>query len=427
MTGSQFSMSSNRAHRLLDLASRHLLRLFMAALVLAALFYSVYDVFFSPGYSIADWLINYSDGFVRRGLIGQGILLASHATHIPSPWLVVVVQLVIYCAFLRGVYLLAAPLRRGPLWYAMLFSPAALAFMILSPLNTVRKEMLAPAALVAVIFLVRRKPPALVLSLTISVLFAVMVLSHDSLYCCLPYFFAVIALSSRNLKYAAAVMAVPFIVAALLINLVRLHHGDLSVAMEICRSVGGQWRGTDDFRSLCSGAIGRLTWTLTRTRQEELQYLYYWPLYAVLIPLAVAPYITALIVLYKRDGLHFDVKVISWIAALCALASSALFYLTIDWGRWTQMQILCLLLLILMAAQHAPGFQPDANAKPVGAGKRWRKPLLVAVFLYCTCWTLPTLGLQDTRFGYLALPHSLYREFRLVHQIHGWQTIDRGW
>jgi hypothetical protein len=418
-------MLSKPAGRLLDFASRNSLRLFMAALVLAALFYCVYDLLFIPGYSIADWLINYSDGFVRRGLIGEFILLVAHAAHVPPPWIVVVVQMTIYIAFLLGVYRLAAPLRRSPLWYAMIFSPGGLAFMILADFNAVRKETLAPAALTAVIFLLRRKPPAYILSLAITALFAVMVLSHDSLYCCLPYFFAVVALSTRNLKYAAAVMVLPFIVAALLMNLVRLHHGDLSVAMEICRSVGGQWRGTDDYRSLCSGAIGRLSWTLSRARQEELQNLYFAPLYAVLTLLSLAPYIAALIVLYKRDGLRFDVKVISWIAALCALASSALFYLTIDWGRWIQMQVLCLLLLILMAARHAPSFQPDA--KPCRASTPWRKPLLVAVFLYCTCWTLPTLGLQDSRFGYLALPHSLYVELRTVHQVHGWRTIDRGW
>lgn len=420
-------MSSNRAPRPLDLASRYSLRLFMAALLFAALFYALYDLCFQPGYGIADWLINYSGGFVRRGLIGEFILFAAHVTHIPAPWIVVIVQISLYAAFLLGVYRLAAPLRRGPLWYAMVFSPAALAFMILAAFNGVRKEMLAPAALTGVIFLLRKRPSALVLSLTITALFAAMVLSHDSLYCCLPYFFAVIALSTRSLRYAAAVMAVPFIVAALCMNVVRLHHGDLSTAMAVCRSIGGQWRGTVDYRSLCSGAIGRLTWTLARSRQEELRFLYFWPLYAVLAVLSVAPYVAALVVLYKRDHLRFEVKVISWTAAICALASSALFYLTIDWGRWIQMQILCLLIVILMAAQHAPSFQPGADIKPHGTAQRWRTPLLIAVFLYCTCWTLPVLGLQETRFGYIALPKALYGEFRVAHQIHAWQIVDRGW
>jgi hypothetical protein len=287
--------------------------------------------------------------------------------------------------------------------------------------------MLAPAALAAVIFLLRRRPHAAVLSLIITVLFAVMVLSHEAPLCCLPYFFAAVALATRDLKYAAKVMLVPFIAAGVCFQVARLHPGNEAVAIAICHSIGGHWLGDLDFRNLCSGALVFIGWTLPMVRHQLLQNLYYWPLYAVLTVLSLAPYIVALVLLDRRDGLRFEVKVISWIAAICALASVPIFYFSIDWGRWIQMQILCLLLLILMAAQHAPSFQPDPNAKPLGAGKPWRTPLLIAIFLYCTCWTLPVLGMQETRFGYIPLPRYLYREFRAMYQTHGWQTIDRGW
>ena len=420
-------MLSNRAGRLLDFASRNSLGLFVAALLLAAIFYSIYDLCFAPAYAIADWLINYSDGFVRRGLIGEFLLLAAHAIHVPPPWVVVALQISIYTGFLAGVYRLANPLRRDPLWYAMIFSPAALAFMIISAFNGVRKEMLAPVALTAVIFLIRRRPHAVTLSLVITALFAVMVLSHEAPDCCLPYFFAAVALATRNLKYAAKVMAVPLAAAVLLFGLARLYPGDQSVAIAICHSIGGHWYGDVDFRNLCSGALVFLGWTIPMVRQQELENLHYWPLYAVLAVLSLAPYIVALIVLYRRDGLHFEVKVISAIAVLSAIASIPLFWFSIDWGRWIHMQILCLLLIILMAAQHAPGFQPDPNAMPFGTGRPWRMPLLIAIFVYCTCWTLPVLGMSELRFGYIPLPRYFVREFRNIYRTHGWQTIDRGW
>ena len=147
----------------------------------------------------------------------------------------------------------------------------------------------------------------------------------------------------------------------------------------------------------------------------------------LLILLSFAPYVVALVVLYRRDRLRFEVKVIASIAVLCAFTTAPLFYLTIDWGRWIQMQIICLLLVILQAAQRAPGFQKTSNAPPFGAGKSWRPALLVAAFLYCTCWTLPVLGMQEVRFGYGELPLYFHREFRLMRNIHAWQVIDRGW
>jgi hypothetical protein len=420
-------MLSKAGHRFLAFASRYSLTVLMIALASAATFYAGYDLCFAPAYPIGDWLVNYSHGFVRRGLPGELILLAAHTAHVPPAWIAAAVPVLIYVAFLFGVYRLAAPLRRDALWHAMLFSPAALAFGIISPMNALRKEVLLMAALTATIFLVRRGISAAVLSLVVTALVAVMALSHDALYCCFPYFFAAAAVGTGSLKYAAKVMALPSVVAALLIDIIQQHHGDEATAIAICRSVGGHWSGVDGTRDLCSGAIGRLRWTLAQCRQEELQNLHYWPLYALLAVLSFAPFIVALVVLYRRDGLRFEVKVISWIAALSAVTSLPLFYLTIDWGRWIQMQVVCLLLVILMAAQRARGFQPDANRKPLGAGKPWRATLLTGVFLYCTCWTLPVLGLQAGRLGYIELPLSFHREFRLMRQIHGWQTIDRGW
>lgn len=413
--------------RLSQLADRYLLQTYMVTLVVMALFYSCYDLVFEPYYPIADWLINYSQGFVRRGFIGEFILLAAHLMHVPPPWMVVVVQMAIYVAFLCGVYKLAAPLRRDMLWYAMMFSPAALAFMILAPMNTVRKETLAPAALTATIFIMRRKVRPVVLSLIIAAFFAGMLLSHESPLCCLPFFFAAVAVDHNDLKYAVKVMAFPFVVAGFVLNLVRLYPGDKAVAIGICKSVGGRWIGIDDTRDLCSGAIGHLAWTIQRTRIEEVYNLHYWHMYWPRAVLSYLPFVIALVVLYRRDGLRFEAKVIGWITVVCALASAPLFYLSVDWGRWIQMQIVCLLVLILFVAGRAKGFQPGSEVKPVGDGRWWRIPLLFAVFLYCTGWTLPVLGLQPVRHGYRDLPMYFHRQFKFVQQQHFYQTLDRGW
>ncbi len=415
------------ARRLSQFAARYALESLIIALLVAAIFYSLYDLCFEPAYTTADWLINYTQGFVRRGLPGEIILLAARAVHVPPPWIVVVVQIALYAALLAIVYKLAKPLRRNMLWYSMMFSPAGLAFMILAPLNSVRKETLAPVALAVTIVLVRRRVPGVALSVILTSLLAALVLSHDALFCCFPYIFAAVAVGTRSAKYAAKVMAAPYLIAALLIGVVTRHRGDMAIAMRVCKSVGGRWINADDYRNLCAGAIRHLGWTISMSREEELANLQYWPLYAGLLLLSLAPFVIALVLLYRKDRLRLEVKVIAWTAALCALLSAPLFYLTIDWGRWIEMQVLCLLLMILFAAQRAHSFLPDAKAKPLGEGRPWRSVLLAAVFVYCTCWTLPVLGMQPVRFGYMELPLFFHREFRTVQQLRGWETIDRGW
>lgn len=419
-------MPSNRLQRLLDFASRNSLLLLMAALVLAAILNTLWDLYASPSYAIADWLINYSGGFVRRGLPGEFILLASHLFHIPPPWMAAVIPIAIYVAFLCGVYRLAAPLPHDVLWYAMLFSPASLAFMITNPLNVCRKDVLVMAALTAVILLMLRGISSVRLSLVIALFFAIMVLSHDALYCCFPYFFAAVALQRNSLKQAAWITAGPFALGAVLIDIATHYPGNDSVAMAVCKSVGGRWIPIDDTNDLCSGAIKHLGWTFQKARLQELENLHYWPLYALLAVLSFAPFVAMLIVLWKRDGLRFQVKVISWTAALCAVSSFPLFYLTTDWGRWIHMQVICLLLVILITERLAPARPPEITR--MTEARRTRQAVLTLVtVLYCISWTLPVYGDSLGRRGYFDLVRVYHHVIPFTRRMQAEHPIDRGW
>src|ERR1700744_2630943 len=134
-------MKSGRAQRLWVLASTYSLEILIGACALCAIVFELYAVCYIPQYTIAEWLINYSQGFVRRGLIGQVVLLAARPLHMPPPIMVYLVQLIVYGIFLRGVYILAKPLRRDILWYALMFSPATLTFPITNVAMGIRKEV----------------------------------------------------------------------------------------------------------------------------------------------------------------------------------------------------------------------------------------------------------------------------------------------
>jgi hypothetical protein len=308
----------------------------------------------------------------------------------------------------------------------MLFSPAALPFMILNPQNACRKDVIVMAALAAVILLMLRGVSGVTLSLVIALLFAIMVLSHDALYCCFPYFFAAAALQRNSLKDAARVTAGPFALAAVLIDIATHYPGNDSVAIAVCKSVGGRWIWIDDTSDLCSGAIKHLGWTFQKARQQELQNLHYWPLYAVLAALSFGPFVTMLIVLWKRGGLRFQVKVISWTATLCAVASVPLFYLTTDWGRWIHMQVICLLLVILMAERLAPAPQPGI-ARMTETGRAPQTVLIFVAFIYCISWTLPVYAAFPARWGYVDVVRVLHHSIPFTRRVQAQHPIDRGW
>jgi len=410
-------MLSTRGNRLAEFAERYSLGVLMGALALVSIFYACVCVVYQPGFAIGDWLINYSQGFIRRGLFGEAILLSGHLLHVPLPWMTLAVQIPIYLALLAGVYQLAAPLKRDVVWFCMMFSPAALPFMILDPLNGYRKEILLFAALTATILLVRRKISDALLALTLAALFALLVLAHESLIFCFPYFFASIAIGVGEMKRAAKICAAPFLLAVVLFDVVRHHPGNVADAIGICTSVGGTWEGLGGPRGLCSGSIAWLGVTFAQYHQQETEFVRYWPLYSFLAVLSFAPFIAALVVLYKRDKLRCEVRVIAGTAMVCGAASFGLFYATIDWGRWIHMQIVCLLLVILMTKGRVSSAEVNDANQLSRTRTAWRRPLLLGAFLYCTCWTLPVVALMPVRFGYLDLALYAHREIRMQKQL----------
>jgi hypothetical protein len=422
-----YALSSQRRNPLLAFLSENSLALFLTGCLASVLVSEVLDLFFYPPWTIGDWLINYSQGFIRRGFVGQIILSLSHLVHLPPPVTTVIVQMILYATFLRCVYLLANPLRRDILWYALLFSPATMAFMAMNMSSGCRKELLLHTALAAMMLLILRKPNPILLSLTLTPLLAVLVLSHEIMGSCFLYFFAAVAIATRSLWLSAKILALPYTVAALAENIVRQHIGTLPVSIGICKSIGGRWVGAfNGGYSLCGGAIGHLSWSTSVYHHEELLFLYYWPLYVFYGVLSILPMIVALVVLFRREGKRFEVKVIAWTAVLSTLATAPLFYFAIDWGRWIYMQTECLMLVILFAAQTAPGFLKTSTAPPTGAGEPWRKPLLAATFAYCTLWLLPVTGLSSQRFGYLSIPPALLSQAHHVLHQQKWTDIDRG-
>ena len=52
---------------------------------------------------IGDWLINYSGGFVRRGLAGAVVMLMHRSTGVPLQWVVYGIAASFFLVFLRGV------------------------------------------------------------------------------------------------------------------------------------------------------------------------------------------------------------------------------------------------------------------------------------------------------------------------------------
>lgn len=76
-----------------------------------------------------DWLINYSEGPIRRGFTGTLLLLISDSG-IPLLWLTYVFQVLIYVAIFIFILKLYRRTERSLFWLLILYSPAFTFFFL---------------------------------------------------------------------------------------------------------------------------------------------------------------------------------------------------------------------------------------------------------------------------------------------------------
>src|ERR1051325_6451076 len=88
-----------------------------------------------------DWLINYSNGFIRRGLIGEVGRQLYYAAGVSPVWIIVICKALCYATICLSLLLLAAKRTIGLIEIALLIWPALLPFEINDPLGSGRKEI----------------------------------------------------------------------------------------------------------------------------------------------------------------------------------------------------------------------------------------------------------------------------------------------
>ncbi len=396
---------------------RRFLSAYILAVALITLAFAALNARVAHPWIIGEWLINYSGGFLRRGLLGEALLLLHRVSRIPLVGLAAALQLLLYSAF----YLSLLPLLRGVRWslalLALLLSPATLAFTVLDPPTSVRKEVLlflALSLLVNAVISFRPRPWPIALALSIAA--PILVLIHEALAAFLPYLFLPLLLTVPRARDAARLVVLPLALTALAFVAVITHAGGSREAAAICSSVGGHLDHQP--AGLCNGAIAYFKFTPTEARAETLRAirLYrYRTRYPLPILLTFAPVVLLLAArLRTPDALTVTRRLVG-VTLLSLLASLPLFVIARDWGRWLEIHATCLLLLFLLIERPAaspqqisiPASPDETTGLRMPEAVRPRVTRLLALAFYVTCWTLPAVGIFPGRFGYVDLVRYL--------------------
>lgn len=165
--------------------------LFMAA------FYSINDFYFEEitnggqVFQTGDWLINYSAGYVRRGMAGELIYLVSNYFNLDILWTTAILQSLILSLVFYFALSLYFKSYRTQTELAILVSPAFLLFAYYDVGGAFRKELLVFLAFVVFLQFLVNKRMTLISSSLVLILYAFAAFSHELAALFLPFFLAV--------------------------------------------------------------------------------------------------------------------------------------------------------------------------------------------------------------------------------------------
>ena len=309
------------------------------------------------GWVIGDWLINFSGGFVRRGLLGEFILFTSSLSGVKANNIVSLLQ-IIMCLMLCTLIVALLYDRKVGFWYFFWFTyPGFLAFYIFDKAAVGRKEIILITLFAFWVLYLQKKPKfSLILIAAIGVGAVLTTLAHElfAFYTC--YFVFVAYLSyEHDFKTVQFSLIIPIASICTLIALL-LFSGSLNNP-EICDrllNVGAK-------KEVCKGI---LSWKETTAAHAFINFSSNFSLKTLLGFLLIPCVILgpAGLVIYSSNPEKFS----HYMAIVMALIifSLPLFFLAIDWGRWVHIHVSLLLLAftkILKEDKIGDPFQTDTH------------------------------------------------------------------
>jgi hypothetical protein len=273
-----------------------------------------------------DWLINYSNGFVRRGLIGEIGRQLHYSAGIDPVSVVVVSKAFCYATMCAALLLLAVRRTIGLIEIALLLSPAMLPFEINDPLGSGRKEI-ALLALFALYVMVDAFLPRTDRSLRhqwrfwyLLVTLPLLTLMHEGLFFFFPFFLLYGLMTHDDVRGEALVFGVPYGVSAFAFLVSWIFRGGTGIAAAMCSSLTSMAVSPD----VCGGATAALE------RYDVQVSIWDVERYLLLAILTFGP-----LLWYGCQAMGAASRR-RFLAGIClaSLSTVPLYVVSEDWGRW---------------------------------------------------------------------------------------------
>jgi len=278
------------------------------------------------GYITGDWLINYTNGLVRRGLFGE-IAMQFHRWFGVSPVDVVLTSKYLAYGILCGSILLLALVKGiGLIEVLLLISPWALMYDLNDPGGSGRKEILLFASFAFFAFLqVFSKSPSKSIFKRwdfyyLIIVMTVMAFAHEGLIFFFPFFYLPLYLKRGFNKSDFLTFFIPYLISLLVLAVLYVFFkGNKETADAICNSLN-PWS--------VNGSLGCDAIHLLAGKHPKA-HIGFIKSFTPLLLLTMIP-----IYCYGRWVAGLTKQHLMLTMAITLLLTVPLYGIAIDWGRW---------------------------------------------------------------------------------------------
>ena len=360
-------------------------------LILLATLMNVFQGYFAHHYyRMGDWLINYQGGMVRRGILGELIYQVSTVSRVNPGILVVILQMFFYSLFFSYTYKLLKKQDSLIPFVLLLLSPFILSFQINDHLGGGRKEIIYFAILSYVVWsasIKETKTFEKIFYLILTVIYPLAILSHEMLALFMPYLLVVYLSSTKMNRKKYILLSVSLIPSLISLIAAIYYSGTPAHATEIFASIAKL-----DY-PISGGAIDELSSNFTSALKRINTAYSYWHILSIVLVLALS--VIAYRPVFSRIKKIIDSKLNLFLILLSIMATIALSFIALDWGRFIYIHLVSIFLLLFIKKANQ-GINSYDYDQPFFLSK----PVVISIILYATIWRIYHVG---TSFSILSV------------------------
>lgn len=363
---------------------------FFLFLILNYLFFNYRILARENGYILGDWVINYSGGFVKRGLLGHIFYSLSLYSNISIVNIIFFFSSLIYITSVYWFYLILKDRLNNNLILIFILLPSTFLFNFFDPLTVGRKEILVFFFFTFYYLKVDKIDSFLKYKIITFIAFITIILTHEIIFFFIPYLFILKFLYKENVnKFKFNDYSLEFLILffgiLIFFTIIKINH--LHDNEVLCNSLQNIYLtkntcwAINDFKS-------QITINFLYSYFLEKNYYKNYLLYFILTTIPLI-----LLIFYSKNKKK---KKFILLSLLSLIISISFFGQVNDWGRYLNVIFLIQFLGILF-------FTKNDQTLNIFKYNNLNFIKLFIIFLYLTTWHMPHCCNPKLGKGYISI------------------------